>query len=387
MTRDQRVRVGLAGATAGYGLVHRRNLARLAAAGRTRLVAVADPAGRPDDLDPDVGWYPGLGELLAAESCDVVIVATPIHTHADLAEQAMLAGAHVYLEKPPVASLAQFRRLLELAEQTGRACQAGFQALGSLALPRIEELVAEGAIGEPTMITGIGVWSRTRAYFDRAAWSGRRRLGDRVVSDGVATNALAHAVAQALRVAGVRDLGAVDSVQTELYRANLDNESDDTSWIRVEAPGTLPVSCALTLCGPGNDQPPVTGVIGSSGRIELQYTQDLLTVDRGNGQQTEPYGRIDLLENLLDHLADGTELISPLTQSGAYMAVLEAIQATDPLPLTDGVTIEGSGSSAHPVIEDIDHLARQAAESGDGFAGAGAPWASTDARRTWTPPG
>jgi predicted dehydrogenase len=363
--------------------VHRRNLARLDAAGRTLLVAVADPAGRPDDLEPGVGWHAGLDELLAAESCDVVIVATPIHTHADLAEQAMLAGAHVYLEKPPVASLAQFQRLLELAEQTGRVCQAGFQALGSLALRRLEELITDGAIGEPTMITGIGVWSRTRAYFDRAAWSGRRRLGDRVVSDGVATNALAHAVAQALRVAGVRDLGAVGSVQTELYKANLDNESDDTSWIRVEAPGALPVSCALTLCGPGNDQPPVTGVIGSSGRIELQYTQDQLTVDRGNGLQIEQYGRTDLLENLLDHLADGTELISPLTQSGAYLAVLEAIQSADPLPLTDGVTVDGSGSLAHPVIKDVAHWARRAAESGDGFAGAGAPWASSAARRTW----
>lgn len=391
--QDHRVRVGLAGATAGYGLVHRRNLERLGAAGRTRLVAVADPAGRPDDLDPEVGWYAGLDQLLSAESCDVVIVATPIHTHAGLAEQAMLAGAHVYLEKPPVASLAQFDRLLEISEQTGRVCQVGFQALGSDALHSIETLISARAIGEPKLVTGVGVWSRTRAYFDRAAWSGRRRLGDQPVADGVATNALAHSVAQSLRIAGIRETGDVDSVRTELYKANTDNESDDTTWIRVEptaerrAAGALPVSCALTLCGPGNDHP-VVGVLADRGRIELEYTQDVLSVhsdDREDGPQVERCDRVDLLENLLDHLADGTPLISPLAGSGAYMAVLEAVQAAEPLPLTDGVTVEGEGAEAHPVIKDIEHWARQAAESGAGFAAAGAPWANADARHSWRP--
>lgn len=376
------VRIALAGGT-GFGLVHRRNLARLAEVGRTELVAVADPAGRPDDLDPGIAWYASLEDLLAAEDCSVVIIATPIQTHAALTEVALRAGKHVYLEKPPVASMADFDRIVDLLAQTGLSCQVGFQALGSLALERIAELIKDGAIGTPRLVTGYGVWSRTAAYFGRSAWSGRRRLGDAVVADGVATNALAHSVAQALRVAGVADADLISKVDIEVYKANLDNESDDTTWIGVEAEDALPISIALTLCGPGDDQPPTVSVIGDTGRIDLQYTNDVLTVDRGDGRSvTEELGRTDLTENLLDHLADGTALISPFGGHRPYMTVLEAIQAEQPVPLTEGVTVAGTGPQAHPVIDDIEHWARQAAETGRGFAGAGAPWATSGASRT-----
>lgn len=381
---DHPVRVGLAGGS-GFGRVHRANLARLAGLGRTTLVGIADPAGPPDDLEPEVRHFGSLTELLAAEHPDVVIIATPIHTHAVLAEEAFRAGAHVYLEKPPVAAMADYDRLAALVDDTGLSCQIGFQALGSHALQRIDELINSGTIGGPKLITGLGVWSRNQAYFNRSAWSGRRRLDGHQVSDGVATNALAHSVAQALRIAGLEGLDQIQQVRTELYKANLDNESDDTTWIRVDAEGVLPVSVALTLCGPGNDQPPTVSVIGTEGRLDLQYTIDVLTVDHGGARETFELGRTDLTENLLDHLADGTPLISPLAGHSPYMAVLEAIQASDPLPLTDGVDVQGSGPAAHPVIKDVEQWARRAAEGGEGFYAAGAPWADPVACATWFP--
>lgn len=363
-------------------MVHRRNLARLAACGRTELVAVADPAGRPDDLDDATAWYPSLDGLLAAEDCDLVIVATPIQTHAALTEIALHAGKRVYLEKPPVASMAQFDRIVDLLERTGLSCQVGFQSLGSHALDRIAELIEGGAIGTPRLVTGYGVWSRTAGYFGRSPWSGRRRLGDAVVSDGVATNALAHAVAQALRMAGVVDAGRIETISTELYKANPDNESDDTCWIGVQADGALPVSLALTLCGPGDDQPPTVSVIGETGRLDLQYTNDRLTIDGGEGTvETEVLDRSDLTENLLDHLAGDAALLSPFSGHRPYMSVLEAIQSHEPLTLREGVTVVGSGQQSHPVITDIERYARQAAETGLGFAAVGAPWATSRAFR------
>lgn len=118
-----RARVGLAGGF-GYGEAHRKNLARLHAAGRADLVGIADPAG-PDADQPGAGqscdgtvWYPSLEDLLAEQACDVVIVATPTHTHADLAELAMRSGAAVYLEKPPAPSLQLYERLLAVSRDT-----------------------------------------------------------------------------------------------------------------------------------------------------------------------------------------------------------------------------------------------------------------------------
>src|SRR5215218_1916629 len=132
-------RVAVAGVH-GHGASHVRNVARLAEAGRARLVAVADP--RPaEELPADVQVFAGLEELLAATEVDVVIISTPIQTHLPLAELAMRAGADVLLEKPPTASLAEFEALSAVIAATGRSCQVGFQAQASKATLRLASMV------------------------------------------------------------------------------------------------------------------------------------------------------------------------------------------------------------------------------------------------------
>src|SRR5699024_3900245 len=120
--------------------------------------------------------YPDLVALLAQVVPDVVVIATPIHTHLPLAVTAMRAGAHVLLEKPTAATLGELTELVDAAEQTDRAVQIGFQSFGSHALPRIAELIAEGAIGEIQSFSGLGTWQRTVAYYERSRWAGRREL-------------------------------------------------------------------------------------------------------------------------------------------------------------------------------------------------------------------
>lgn len=378
-------RVALVGGR-GYGRVHLDRLARLVTAGRADLVGVADPAGRSELIPDAVAWYPTLTDLLAVQTCDVVIAATPIHTHAPLAIEAMRAGAHVYVEKPPMASLAAFAEVLEVASQTGRACQVGFQSLGSLANARIAELVDAGVLGPVRLVTATGAWLRTRTYFDRSDWAGHRRVGDVVVADGVATNALAHAVAHALHLTGATRLDHVATVTTELYKANVANESDDTSWIRVDAPGRVPVSAALTLCAPAQ-RPARVDVIGERGRLSLSYTDDVLDLDLDGRRSTETFARVDLVENLLEHVTDpGVALLAPLVDHGAYMAVLQAVQEAPAVDLVDHVAWLGDGPDVHPVVADINRYLVDAAESGTGFAAAGAPWATPTAVRTWTRP-
>lgn len=379
------LRVVLAGGR-GYGRVHLDRLAGLVAGGRVELAGVADPAGRSEVVPESVAWYPSLTDLLAERRCDVVIAATPIHTHAPLAVEAMRAGAHVYVEKPPMASLAAFAEVLAVAEQTGRACQVGFQSIGSLANDRIAELVSTGALGTVQIVTATGPWLRTRSYFDRSDWAGHRRFGEVIVADGVATNALAHSIAHALRLVGTTRLDQVRTITTELYKANVENESDDTSWIRIDSTAGIPVSVALTLCADDQLSPRID-VIGDRGRLSLRYTEDVLELDLEGQRGTEIHGRVDLVENLLDHVADpDVALLSPLIDNGAYMAVLQAIQDAPPMDITDHVEWVGEGDQSHPVIEGAVGYLTAAAESGAGFAAVGAPWASPSAVRTWVPP-
>lgn len=377
-------RVALVGVH-GFGTHHLRNLERLQASGAVSLVAVADPnPPAPGTLPPETAVFGNLDELLAATpALDLVIVATPIQTHAPLALSAF-PHADLYLEKPPVASLADFNRLEGAAAKAGRSVQIGFQSLGSHALQAIEELLAAGEIGTLLGISATGRWVRDRAYYKRSRWAGRRSLDGVDVVDGVATNPLAHAIATALRIAGARTFDDLASVETDLYRAN-DIESDDTSVIRVRTISGLPITCALTLCATESVEPYIT-LQGSEGTAVFHYTEDLLTVTTADGEHSQVFGRDDLTENLLEHLRQrhsphkppqDVPLISPLADSGAFMGVLEAIRTADAPALIPAQYIDwaGAGDSAHAVIAGIEDALERATAAHATFSELGLPWA------------
>jgi len=371
-------RVALVGVH-GFGTHHLRNLERLRAAGVVDLVAVADPnPPAPGAVPETTHVFPGLGELLAETSgLDLIIVATPIQTHAPLGLAALATAADLYLEKPPVASLADFNRLCGAAAASGRSIQIGFQSLGSHALAAIEKLLASGAIGTLQGISATGRWVRDRAYYKRSRWAGKRVIDGVDVVDGVATNPLAHAVATALRIAGARTTADIASLETELYRAN-QIESDDTSVIRIRTSSGLPITCALTLCATESVEPYVT-LQGSVGTAVFHYTEDRLTVETASGRTEQVFGRDDLTENLLAHRRSGAALLSPLLDSGAFMLVLEAIR-TAPLPAPiDGMYVrwEGEEEAAHAVVADIEDALERAAGGHATFSELGLPWATS----------
>ena len=184
-----------------------------------------------------------------------------------------------------------------------------------------------------TKISASGQWLRTKAYFKRSRWAGKRSLDGTDVVDGVATNALAHAVATGLHLAGARTAADVASVDTDLYRAN-STESDDTSIIRVRTTQGTTLLCALTLCAPEQLDPTVT-VHGTLGDITLSYTKDEVVITSPDGERRESYGRTDLLENLLAARATGEPLLCGLEDTGAFTTVLEAIR-TSPAPAPIG---------------------------------------------------
>lgn len=371
------VRAALVGVH-GFGIHHLRNLERLQAAGSVELVAVADPQPpAPGALPPSAAVYPGLDDLLkATRDLDLIIVATPIQTHAPLALAALSTEAELYLEKPPVASLEDFNRLSAAASQSRREVQIGFQSLGSHALKAIEELLAAGTIGTLDGISATGRWVRNKAYFKRSRWAGKRSINGVDVVDGVATNPLAHAVATALRIAGARTTADLASVETELYRAN-DIESDDTSVIRIRTAKGLPITCALTICASESAEPYVT-LQGSAGTAVFHYTEDRLTVETASGRTEETYGRDDLTENLLAHRAHGVPLISSLADSGAFMLVLEAVRtAPRPAPIDPAhVRWEGEGDAAHAVVVGIEDALVRAGRQHATFSELGLPWAA-----------
>jgi predicted dehydrogenase len=85
---------------------------------------------------------------------DVVVVATSHDRLAALADQALVAGAHVLVEKPAGMGSAQVQRLRETAAQMGRLVKVGFNHRFHPAIARLSEEVGSGDHGELMHLRG-----------------------------------------------------------------------------------------------------------------------------------------------------------------------------------------------------------------------------------------
>jgi predicted dehydrogenase len=351
-------RVALIGAN-GHGLWHRRVIAPLHESGRLRLVGLCDV--RPIESPPEgVALFTGHVSLLREARPDVVIVCTPPHTHLSIATDVLRGGCDVLLEKPPVLSLAQHHALSAVLDETGRACQVGFQALGSAALARLREAVAVNELGTLTGVGVAGSWQRDEAYYHRAPWVGKRTLHGQPVLDGALANPFAHAVMQSLAVV---DKPVVSMVEVERFRVR-PIEVEDTACLRITLESGLRIVIAVTLSG--EDFIPGEVIVdGTAGRAVLEYPTDKLRLP-GEAELRHVPGRVGLLENLLDHRADrAVPLVAPLSTTEPFTAVLEAIQsAPEPERIDDSrLEVTGEGPTRRVTIAGINDLIRRSAES------------------------
>ena len=116
----------------GYGAIARaQHEPAIAATEGIELVALADPAATHHHLPV----YPTLGAMLAAhpEITAVSLCQPPIARYA-AAREAIAAGRHVMLEKPPAATLAKAEALVELAKEAGVTLFAAWHSRAAAAV-------------------------------------------------------------------------------------------------------------------------------------------------------------------------------------------------------------------------------------------------------------
>jgi predicted dehydrogenase len=92
-------------------------------------------------------------DALALPSVDAVTIATPPHTHAEIALAALSAGKHVVCEKPFARDTAEAERLLAAAEQAGVVHLLGTEFRFDAVQALLARIVRDGAIGEPRLAT------------------------------------------------------------------------------------------------------------------------------------------------------------------------------------------------------------------------------------------
>jgi predicted dehydrogenase len=114
------------------------------------LTAVCDL--RPESLArmrqqyPSAKGYLDCDEFLASD-LDAVVIATPISTHYGLARRALLAGKHVFVEKPLAHTAQLAHQLVALAAAQKRILFTGHTFIYSPPVVKVKELIESGELG------------------------------------------------------------------------------------------------------------------------------------------------------------------------------------------------------------------------------------------------
>jgi predicted dehydrogenase len=109
---------------------------------------------RPDALAgitrryPAVQTTPSYADVLADDRIDAVVIATPVSTHFPLADAALAAGKHVFVEKPLAASSSESLALIERAERQGLVLMPGHTFLYSPPVQMVKEMIDSGELGD-----------------------------------------------------------------------------------------------------------------------------------------------------------------------------------------------------------------------------------------------
>jgi len=106
-------------------------------------------------------------DMVKSDKIDAIMIATPDHTHADMAIAAANAGKHVFLEKPMAHSIEDAIALRDTIKRTGVVFQVGHQNRQQMSYKVGKELYQRGLLGDVTQVetytnrnTPNGAWIR-----------------------------------------------------------------------------------------------------------------------------------------------------------------------------------------------------------------------------------
>ncbi|MFT4210843.1 MAG: Gfo/Idh/MocA family oxidoreductase [Microbacterium sp.] len=211
-------------AIVGTGAVARLHAQAVTAYPRADLVAVVDRSrAAAESFSGEWGGpvvYDSLDALLSVERPDVVLVCTPPAAHHGQVLESVAAGAHVVVEKPPAASLAELDEMRAAAAAAAdRTLSVVFQQRTGTAAAHVRHLLHAGVLGRPLVALCETLWYRDERYFS-APWRGRWQ------TEGGGTT-LGHGIHQ-LDLLGFL-LGDWVSVQARLWRLDREIETEDVS--------------------------------------------------------------------------------------------------------------------------------------------------------------
>jgi predicted dehydrogenase len=200
-----------------------------------RLVAILQRKGTEvASAYPDVRVARSVEELLASDSIQLVVIATPNVSHFDLARECLLAGRHVVIDKPFAPTYAEAAELVALAEKCGRLLSVYQNRRFDGDFKTLRNLFASETLGRVVLFESH--YDRYRLQLRPGAW--REQAGP---GSGVFFDLGPHLIDQALTLFGAPEAISAD-IGVERDGAVVDDAFDLTlryPRLRVLLRGTM----------------------------------------------------------------------------------------------------------------------------------------------------
>lgn len=213
-------------AVIGLGALGREEVAQASQVEGVELVAVCD-----EDLDRArtvasqwkvPHFFDSHRELLAEVPLDAVVVATPPHTHKEIALDIIHAGVHLLVERPLALKLSECDAILTAAARAEVSLMVGFPRRFLPIFQTMKERIERGELGEVRFLHALRFWGGRQEF---SGW----RFRYRKAAGGLFPVYLDEV--DLLRWLG----GEVLAVQASLTRGVFDApEVEDAIWIVLE---------------------------------------------------------------------------------------------------------------------------------------------------------
>ena len=257
MTAKRRV------AMIGLGMAvvpHARSLVDLQEAGRIEVAGAWSRS--PERRTAFAGQFPlpvsdDLEGLIADPGIEAALLLTPPDARQDLVQRLAAAGKHILMEKPVERTTTAAERIVETCERAGVRLGIVFQHRFREGSERLRGLLAEGALGDLTLVQLAVPWWRPQAYYDQPGRGTLARDGG-----GVLISQAIHSMDLMLSLAG--PVSEVAAVAGTSRMHTMETEDVVGAGLRF-ASGAFGSLVATTACYPGMaERLVITGTRGTA---------------------------------------------------------------------------------------------------------------------------
>jgi UDP-N-acetyl-2-amino-2-deoxyglucuronate dehydrogenase len=249
------LRYGLIGAGVVVAL-HLEAIAALDDVELVGIVALNRDAAEARAREHGCRAFDASDELLAS-GLDVVVIATPHPSHAELTIAALGMGAHVLCEKPLAPEVREADAMIAAADRAGRLLGVCFQQRFRPVIAAARRLIDEGRLGTLVRASIVDPLYRPNAYYRTADWRGTWK-GE---GGGVLMNQAPHTLDLLCHLAG-----PPATVWGVVQRRSQPMEAEDTATALLSYAGVAVGTVAVSTLEPGVQR---IELVGDRGRIEI----------------------------------------------------------------------------------------------------------------------